>query len=100
MRRVREAIGPEIDLMCDINQRWRPSRRSISATASPGLASSGSRTSRRTTTTPASPSSMPRWRRRSAAASCLRHVPFRHMIEARSVDFVMIDLVGRRSRRG
>lgn len=24
MRRVREAIGPEIDLMCDINQRWRP----------------------------------------------------------------------------
>src|SRR5207245_10213981 len=24
MRRVREAIGPDIDLMCDINQRWRP----------------------------------------------------------------------------
>jgi len=23
MRRVREAIGPEIKLMCDINQRWR-----------------------------------------------------------------------------
>ena len=24
MRRVREAIGPDIKLMCDINQRWRP----------------------------------------------------------------------------
>ena len=24
MRRVREAIGPDIALMCDINQRWRP----------------------------------------------------------------------------
>src|SRR5256885_9191607 len=24
MRRIREAIGPEIDLMCAINQRWRP----------------------------------------------------------------------------
>ena len=23
MRRVREAIGPDIKLMCDINQRWR-----------------------------------------------------------------------------
>ena len=24
VRTVREAIGPEITLMCDINQRWRP----------------------------------------------------------------------------
>ena len=24
MRVVREAIGPDIKLMCDINQRWRP----------------------------------------------------------------------------
>src|SRR6201988_358191 len=24
MRRIREAIGPDIKLMCDINQRWRP----------------------------------------------------------------------------
>ena len=24
MRRVRDAIGPDIKLMCDINQRWRP----------------------------------------------------------------------------
>jgi L-alanine-DL-glutamate epimerase-like enolase superfamily enzyme len=46
MRRVREAIGSEIDLMCDINQRWRPERRSISGGASrtPGSASSGSKT--------------------------------------------------------
>jgi L-alanine-DL-glutamate epimerase-like enolase superfamily enzyme len=24
MRLIREAIGPDIKLMCDINQRWRP----------------------------------------------------------------------------
>src|SRR5216683_2471124 len=24
MKRIREAIGPDIKLMCDINQRWRP----------------------------------------------------------------------------
>ncbi len=24
IRRIREAIGPDIRLMCDINQRWRP----------------------------------------------------------------------------
>ena len=24
MRVMREAIGPDIKLMCDINQRWRP----------------------------------------------------------------------------
>ncbi len=24
MVKIREAIGPDIELMCDINQRWRP----------------------------------------------------------------------------
>jgi L-alanine-DL-glutamate epimerase-like enolase superfamily enzyme len=24
IKRIREAIGPDIKLMCDINQRWRP----------------------------------------------------------------------------
>jgi L-talarate/galactarate dehydratase len=24
VRTVRDAIGPDIKLMCDINQRWRP----------------------------------------------------------------------------
>ena len=23
VRAIREAVGPDIDLMCDINQRWR-----------------------------------------------------------------------------
>ena len=34
MRLLREAIGPDIDLMCDINQRWSVHRRSTSARAS------------------------------------------------------------------
>jgi D-galactarolactone cycloisomerase len=33
-RLIREAVGPAIDLMCDINQRWTSTKRSISAGAS------------------------------------------------------------------
>jgi len=51
MRRVREAIGPDIKLMCDINQRL------------------------------------------AGGKYVWGSVPFRHMVEARSVDIVMIDLV-------
>jgi L-alanine-DL-glutamate epimerase-like enolase superfamily enzyme len=96
MVRVREAIGPEIDLMCDINQRWRPEQAmdigrrvedvgvglfwledATTADDFAGLA------------------------RISAALStpvCGGEylwgiAPFRHMAEARSVDIVMIDLV-------
>ncbi len=96
MRRVREAIGPEIDLMCDINQRWRPEqaidigRRVEQAgvglfwledvTAAddyPGLARVADALS-----TPV------------AGGEYLWGItPFRHMLEARSVDIVMIDQV-------
>src|SRR5258707_483578 len=96
MRRVREAIGPDIDLMCDINQRWRPEqaidigRRVEDAGVGlfwledvtthddyPGLA--------RVAAALATP---------VAGGEYLYGItPFRHMLEARSVDIVMIDQV-------
>jgi L-alanine-DL-glutamate epimerase-like enolase superfamily enzyme len=96
MRRVREAIGPDIDLMCDINQRWRPEqaidigRRVEDAGVGlfwledvtthddyAGLA--------RVTAALSTP---------VAGGEYLYGVtPFRHMLEHRSVDIVMIDQV-------
>jgi L-alanine-DL-glutamate epimerase-like enolase superfamily enzyme len=95
-RLIREAIGPEIDLMCDINQRWRPEqaidigRRVEEAGIGlfwledvtthddyPGLA--------RVAAALATP---------VAGGEYLYGItPFRHMLEARSVDIVMIDQV-------
>ncbi len=93
-RVVREAIGPDIRLMCDINQRWRPEQaidigRRIedvglfwledvtAADDYPGLAR----------VTAALPTPI------AGGEYVWGVVPFRHMIEARSVDIVMIDLV-------
>ncbi|MBV9861590.1 MAG: mandelate racemase/muconate lactonizing enzyme family protein [Alphaproteobacteria bacterium] len=94
--RIREAIGPDIKLMCDINQRWRPEqaidigRRVEDAGVGlfwledvtmhddyPGLA--------RVTAALSTPI--------AGGEYVWGIVPFRHMIEARSVDVVMIDLV-------
>jgi L-alanine-DL-glutamate epimerase-like enolase superfamily enzyme len=95
-RLIREAVGPDMDLMCDINQRWRPEqaidigRRVEQAgvglfwledvTAAddyPGLARVADSLS-----TPV------------AGGEYLWGItPFRHMLEARSVDIVMIDQV-------
>ena len=96
MRRVREAIGPDIKLMCDINQRWRVEqaidigRRVEDAEVGlfwledvttaddyPGLA--------RVTAALSTPV--------AGGEYLWGIVPFRHMVEARSVDIVMIDLV-------
>ncbi len=96
MRRVREAIGPDIKLMCDINQRWRPEQaidigRRVedagvglfwledvtSADDFAGLA--------RVTAALSTPI--------AGGEYVWGIVPFRHMVEARSVDVVMIDLV-------
>ena len=96
MPRVREAIGPDIKLMCDINQRWRcragdryrPPRRGrrgglfwledvTTADDYPGLA--------RVTAALSTPV--------AGGEYVWGIVPFRHMVEARSVDIVMIDLV-------
>jgi L-alanine-DL-glutamate epimerase-like enolase superfamily enzyme len=93
---IREACGPDMDLMCDINQRWRPEqaidigRRVEDAGVGlfwledvtthddyPGLA--------RVTAALATPV--------AGGEYLWGIVPFRHMIEARSVDIVMIDQV-------
>jgi L-talarate/galactarate dehydratase len=93
VRVVREAIGPDIKLMCDINQRWRPEQAIdigsriedvglfwledvTAADDYPGLA--------RVTAALKTPV--------AGGEYVWGIVPFRHMIEARSVDIVMIDL--------
>jgi L-talarate/galactarate dehydratase len=94
IRVVREAIGYDIDLMCDINQRWDV-RQAISIGSRveeyglfwledvvahddyPGLAEVASALA-----TPI-----------AAGEYVYGLVPFRHMLEARSVDIVMIDVV-------
>jgi len=95
-RLVREAVGPDMDLMCDINQRWRVEqaidigRRVEDAGVGlywledvtahddyPGLARVAEALS-----TPV-----------AGGEYLWGIVPFRHMLEARSVDIVMIDQV-------
>src|SRR5260370_15408975 len=93
VRVVREAIGPDVKLMCDINQRWRPEQAIdigsriddvglfwledvTAADDFPGLA--------RVTAALRTPV--------AGGEYVWGIVPFRHMIEARSVDIVMIDL--------
>jgi L-alanine-DL-glutamate epimerase-like enolase superfamily enzyme len=94
IRVIREAIGPNIDLMCDINQRWDV-RQAISigsrveeynlfwledvvaADDYPGLAAVASALA-----TPI-----------AAGEYVYGLTPFRHMLEARSVDIVMIDVL-------
>ncbi|HEY4040387.1 MAG TPA: mandelate racemase/muconate lactonizing enzyme family protein [Rhodopila sp.] len=93
VRAVREAIGPDIKLMCDINQRWRPEQAIdigsriedvglfwledvTTADDYAGLA--------RVTAALKTPV--------AGGEYVWGIVPFRHMIEARSVDIVMIDI--------
>jgi len=93
-RLVREAVGPDITLMCDINQRWRPEQaidigRRVedvnffwledvtTADDFAGLA--------RVTAALKTPI--------AGGEYVYGIVPFRHMLEARSVDIPMIDLV-------
>ena len=92
VRTVREAIGPDITLMCDINQRWRPEQAIdigsrveevglfwledvTAADDYPGLA--------RVTAALRTPV--------AGGEYVWGIVPFRHMMEARSVDIVMVD---------
>ncbi len=90
---LREAVGPDIDLMCDINQRWSVNQaidigRRVEdvhffwledVTAHDDYAGLA-----RVADALATP---------LAGGECLYGItPFRHMIEARSVDIVMIDL--------
>ncbi len=96
IRRLREAIGPEIELMCDINQRWRPEEATLMGrrieeegvglfwledpTVCDDYEGLG-----RVAAALATP---------VAAGEYVYGIrPFRHLCEARSVDIVMIDLV-------
>jgi L-alanine-DL-glutamate epimerase-like enolase superfamily enzyme len=96
MRRVREAIGPDIKLMCDINQRWRPEQ-AIDIGKRVEDAGVGLFWLEDVTTA----DDFAGLARVTAALSTpvaggeyvWGIVPFRHMVEARSVDVVMIDLV-------
>jgi L-alanine-DL-glutamate epimerase-like enolase superfamily enzyme len=93
VRVVREAIGPDIKLMCDINQRWRPEQAIdigsrvedvglfwledvTTADDYAGLA--------RVTAALKTPI--------AGGEYVWGIVPFRHMLEARSVDIPMIDI--------
>jgi len=93
VRLVREAIGADIKLMCDINQRWRPEQAIdigsrcedvglfwledvTAADDYAGLA--------RVTAALKTPV--------AGGEYVWGMVPFRHMVEARSVDIVMIDI--------
>ncbi len=94
IRRVREVIGDEIDLMCDINQRWDV-RQAISigsrieeyglfwledVVARDDYAGHAAVTAALNTPT-------------AAGEYVFGIVPFRHMFEARAVDIAMIDVV-------
>ena len=96
MRRVREAIGPDIKLMCDINQRWRVEQaidigRRVED-AGVGLFWLED------VTTHDDYAGIARVNAALATPICGGElvygiVPFRHMIETRAVDYVMIDLI-------
>jgi L-alanine-DL-glutamate epimerase-like enolase superfamily enzyme len=93
-RRVREAIGPDIDLMCDINQRWTVHQAMDigqrledvhfywleDVTAHDDYAGLA-----RVADALATPV--------TGGEYVYGIAPFRHMLEARSVDIVMIDLL-------
>ena len=94
VRVVREAIGPDITLMCDINQRWRPEQAIDigSRAAEVGLfwledvtTADDYQGLARVTAALNTP---------IAGGEYLYGIaPFRQMVEARSVDIVMVDLV-------
>jgi L-alanine-DL-glutamate epimerase-like enolase superfamily enzyme len=93
VRTVREAIGPDIKLMCDINQRWRPEQAIDigSRIADVGLFWLEDVTTAddyaglaRVTAALKTPI--------AGGEYVWGIVPFRHMIEARSIDIVMIDI--------
>ncbi len=93
--KIREALGPDVKLMCDINQRWRPEQaidigRRVED-AGVGLFWLEDVTAHDDY------AGIARVNAALATPICGGElvwgiVPFRHMIEQRSVDYVMIDL--------
>jgi L-alanine-DL-glutamate epimerase-like enolase superfamily enzyme len=93
---VREALGPGIKLMCDINQRWRPEE---AIDIGRRVEDSGVGLFwLEDVTTHDDYAGLARINAALTTPICGGElvygiVPFRHMIEARSVDYVMIDLI-------
>src|SRR5947199_4614968 len=95
-RLIREAVGPDMDLLCDINQRWRPEQ-AIDIGSRVEHAGGGLFWLEDVTTH----DDYPGLARVAAALATpvaggeylYGITPFRHMLEARSVDIVMIDQV-------
>jgi L-alanine-DL-glutamate epimerase-like enolase superfamily enzyme len=93
-RIVRESVGPDIDLMCDINQRW-DARQAISIGSrleeyrlywlEDAVACDDYDGLARVAGALATPI--------AAGEYVYGTVPFRHLLEARSVDIVMIDVL-------
>src|SRR5437867_10035135 len=93
-RLIREAVGPDIDLMCDINQRWSVYQaidigRSIEDVQLYWLEDVTVHDDYAGLARVADALATP-----LAGGECVYGItPFRHMLEARSVDIVMIDLL-------
>jgi L-alanine-DL-glutamate epimerase-like enolase superfamily enzyme len=93
-RRIREAVGPGIDLMCDINQRWSVHQaidigKRVEDVHFYWLEDVTVHDDYKGLARVADALITP-----LAGGECLYGItPFRHMIEARSVDIVMIDLI-------
>ena len=94
-RLIREAVGPDMDLMCDINQRWRPEQ-AIDRPARRGCR--GRAVLARDVTAHDDYAGLARVADALATPVAGGEyfwgiVPFRHMMEERSVDIPMIDQV-------
>jgi L-alanine-DL-glutamate epimerase-like enolase superfamily enzyme len=93
---VRDALGPDIKLMCDINQRWRPEE---AIDIGRRVEDSGVGLFwLEDVTAHDDYAGIARVNAALATPICGGElvygiVPFRHMIEARAVDYVMIDLI-------
>lgn len=92
-RRVRDAVGPDVTLMCDINQRWRVEQaidlgRRLEEVGFAWLEDVTAHDDYAGLARVAAALATP-----VCGGECLYGItPFRHMLEARSVDIVMIDL--------
>ena len=94
LRTMREAVGPDVDIMVDINQGWDVNR---AITVGRGMAEYGLFWLEDPVHFQDYAGLAPHRRRTGYAIAAGEYhygiEPFRHMLEARSVDIVMVDLL-------